>query len=262
MIKSGYELSEGQIKAAYNRIAGEITMPDYFYPWVAGIARPQRGERLLDMGCGNGFFLEQLARDFPGTHLYGVELSPELTARAQERLGVKAKVQNAHADDLRMFSKHFFDVITMTEVIEHIKNPDEVLTQIRILLKKNGRAIITYPCGSLYKAFIPWVEKFPDNDLAKIFLPPEHPLRTFQPIDTVYFWKEMKDMLQRNGFQVSRAYGRESFRYLYEVFKLSRYNYKICPAVYKAIEKLDEILNRLRFHRLCYRIVLECRIVS
>jgi ubiquinone/menaquinone biosynthesis C-methylase UbiE len=260
MIKAGYNLNEKQIQDGYSKITDEITMPSYFYQLVTDLALPQHGEKVLDLGCGNGYLLEIFAHRYPESKLYGTDLSPALVELARNRLNGKAKINQASANDPLPFDDHFFDIITMTDVIEHLKEPDKVLQQMKRILRPDGRAIITYPCGSLYRLFIPFAEKFPKSKVARVFLPPEHPLRTFQPIDTVYFWREMKLLLKKNGFEITSAVGRESFRYLYEISQFSKYNYRLSPFLYKAIEKTDRCLNWLGIINLCYRIVLECRI--
>lgn len=260
MIKTGHDLTDMQIANGYNAITANITMPSYFYPLVADLARPGAGEKALDLGCGNGYLLAALAESFPNAILYGVELSPVLLQSAIQRLGERAEIQQSSVSAPLPYADWTFDVVTLTDVIEHLKQPEAVLGEIRRVLKPGGRAIITFPCGSLYSPFISLAEKCSKPKLARTFLPPEHPLKTFQPIDTVYFWGEMKQLLKNNGFIITEVIGRESFRYLRELTQYSRYNYKIVPLIYKAIVMSDKLINKIGLQQLCYRIMLSCKV--
>lgn len=48
----------------------------------------------------------------------------------------------------------------------------------------------------------------------------------------------------------------------YELSRFSKQDYQLCPAVYRTLERVDALLNRLGMARLGYRIALECRIES
>ena len=58
MIKYGHDKTEQQIQEGYNKITEQITMPSYFYPLLTDVANPKPGEKILDIGCGNGYLLE------------------------------------------------------------------------------------------------------------------------------------------------------------------------------------------------------------
>ena len=87
--------------------------------------------RVLDIGCGTGFLLEHMARrEFSGV---GVDLSPESVEVAQARL-----VELNAADRLRaeVGSAYEppdgpFDLITVTDVLEHLEDPRRCLTAAR-----------------------------------------------------------------------------------------------------------------------------------
>ncbi len=101
--------------------------------------------RVLDIGCGTGFLLEHMARrEFSGV---GVDLSPESVEVAQARL-----VELNAADRLRaeVGSAYEppdgpFDLITVTDVLEHLEDPRRCLTAARERLAPGGLVVVSTP---------------------------------------------------------------------------------------------------------------------
>jgi 2-polyprenyl-3-methyl-5-hydroxy-6-metoxy-1,4-benzoquinol methylase len=88
--------------------------------------------RLLDVGCGMGFFLEQAKKR--GWEVYGTEYSPKAIEINQAKgINMVEGQLNSAA-----FPAKDFDVITSFEVIEHINNPVEEVKHINTLLRKGG----------------------------------------------------------------------------------------------------------------------------
>jgi SAM-dependent methyltransferase len=105
------------------------------------IQRSVAGGAVLDLGCATGFFLEA-ARE-RGFVPYGVEFSPFAAEVAREKFGAQnifeGTVENSP------FPPHSFDVITMSDFIEHVRDPVAVLRKARELLKPGGVILITTP---------------------------------------------------------------------------------------------------------------------
>src|SRR5579859_2259705 len=98
------------------------------------IARP----RMLDFGCGRGWFTERLA-DLGEAH--GIDLSPEGIAAAQARRpDITYLAGNAYEADL---PKSYFDVVISQEVIAHVENQAKYVQRACDLLKPGGYFIIT-----------------------------------------------------------------------------------------------------------------------
>jgi SAM-dependent methyltransferase len=95
--------------------------------------------RLLDVGCGDGHFLD-VARQ-RGWHVYGSEYGegPRLRARARG-LDVRTAPFTATRDELASF-----DVITAFEVIEHMVDPRRELATMATLLRQGGALYLTTP---------------------------------------------------------------------------------------------------------------------
>jgi SAM-dependent methyltransferase len=97
---------------------------------------------LLEIGCGTGFVLAGIQREFPDLLLSGSEIFSEGLSYAEERLpGVTL---------LQMDARHIpfegeFDVIGAFDVLEHVEDDDTVLLQVYRAAKPGGGMILTVP---------------------------------------------------------------------------------------------------------------------
>jgi 2-polyprenyl-3-methyl-5-hydroxy-6-metoxy-1,4-benzoquinol methylase len=94
--------------------------------------------RWLDIGCGTGVLLESVPAI---TDKLGLELDAGSVARAQSR-GLNVR-QVAPAWDFREHG--LFDLITLTDVIEHVEHEQEAIAAARAVLKDNGVLLISAP---------------------------------------------------------------------------------------------------------------------
>ncbi|MEW6655475.1 MAG: class I SAM-dependent methyltransferase [Aquificota bacterium] len=102
--------------------------------------RAEERGKLLDIGCGNGYFLAQM-RDL-GWDVAGVEPDPNAVKVAREEFGLK--VFQGTIEEIN-FPENSFDVITMNHVIEHVLDPIALLSECKRILKPNGKLIVITP---------------------------------------------------------------------------------------------------------------------
>jgi SAM-dependent methyltransferase len=95
--------------------------------------------RLIDVGCGQGFFLTEAAKR--GWEVYGTEYS----AAAVDYCASKGIRMTRGKLDASHWPAGFFDVVTSFEVLEHINNPNEELEQMKQLLRPGGLFYATTP---------------------------------------------------------------------------------------------------------------------
>ena len=103
------------------------------------------GGRVLDVGCGTGFLLERLAeRGFSGV---GIDLSPESVGHARRRLAeigaserLTATVGSAYEPP-----EGPFDLIALTDVLEHLEDPRACLAALREQLAPGGLLVVSTP---------------------------------------------------------------------------------------------------------------------
>ena len=103
---------------------------------------PDARASVLDVGCFSGFFVKKLLR--LGFNARGIDFNNKALEFGKKQYELDKAISNETLQDL-LEQGLKFDVITMFEVIEHLDNIAEVLTQISSLLKKGGVIIISTP---------------------------------------------------------------------------------------------------------------------
>lgn len=100
------------------------------------------GAKVVDVGCGDGALAGRMAK--AGAQVTGVE--PEIVGR---KLAKQKFEQHALAGtfvaQLTELENDSFDVAVCCDVIEHVEQPEQLLLDIRRILKPRGIAIITTP---------------------------------------------------------------------------------------------------------------------
>jgi SAM-dependent methyltransferase len=126
-------LLRGEADIAFRRRA--VTVVDYLDP------RPE--DRILDAGCGLGFYLALLSRVCESS-LVGVEISAERLAAAANDPTVRAQF---HVGDVTRlpFADNSFDKMILSEVLEHLPDERAALIEAWRVLRPGGILAITVP---------------------------------------------------------------------------------------------------------------------
>lgn len=114
---------------------------------IIGILNREKRGKLLDVGCGNGFLAEKLKNI--GYEVYGMDVSLNQVKRARKS-GIKAV--KASAEEKFNYKNNYFDVVVLSEVLEHLFEPENCLRECYRVLKKNGMLIIGIPNTSCLQA--------------------------------------------------------------------------------------------------------------
>jgi 2-polyprenyl-3-methyl-5-hydroxy-6-metoxy-1,4-benzoquinol methylase len=107
---------------------------------VGLIKRYGNGTRLLDIGCGEGFFLFNASK--AGYTTKGIEISQGVTEYARREFGLD--VEAKPFEELR-FPENHFDVVTLWQVLEHVPYPLMVLKEVHRILKPGGLLATSTP---------------------------------------------------------------------------------------------------------------------
>lgn len=104
---------------------------------------------VLDLGCGTGVLLMEIAGSCPASRLSGLDLSSAMLNEAQKRLCGRAELTLGDSEDLP-YADHVFDLIVCCDSFHHYPHPRAVLTQLHRCLRSGGMLLIgdsTMPPG-------------------------------------------------------------------------------------------------------------------
>jgi SAM-dependent methyltransferase len=112
-----------------------------FYDWILDLAQPRPGERLLDVACGAGGFMQRAAG--LGLDVVGLDVSPT----AIELAGARLPGAELHVGDAERlpFADSSFDLVTCLGSLEHFPSPERGTAEIARVLRPPARAIVFVP---------------------------------------------------------------------------------------------------------------------
>lgn len=117
--------------------------------WICGMVN---GKRVLDIGCSSGIVPILLARE--GATVVGVDSDATSIDEAKTHLTAEAgfvqeRVEFLEADFLTFDPEQYkpFDTIVMTEVLEHLVRPADMIAKAAQFLMPGGKVIVTVPFG-------------------------------------------------------------------------------------------------------------------
>lgn len=102
-----------------------------------GPSRP----RVLEVGCGNGDFLVE-ARD-AGFDIQGIDVSESAVAIANRILG-EGTARADRLEDLNI-AEGSLDIVVLADVIEHVRDPAQLIAGVRRILKPEGVVFVATP---------------------------------------------------------------------------------------------------------------------
>ncbi len=171
-------LDKSAVAAAFSRAAGDYD----------SVARLQRdvGSRLLvsldqldvtpqtilDLGCGTGHFLPELARRFPGAEYVGLDIAPGMVEYARARRGGKALWVVGDAESLPLAAGSV-DLVFSSLAIQWSYRPDLLFAELARVLTPGGRCVFTsLGPGTLQELRAAWaaVDRYQH---VNTFLPPQ-----------------------------------------------------------------------------------------
>lgn len=179
----------------------------------------KRQGRLLDIGCGMGYFL--FACRLRGYSVEGMDISADSAAYVCRELGIPVAVGTVDGVD---YPAESFDIITMWHFLEHAREPAKYLEKARQWLKPEGILVVDVPNYRGTDARKMW-DRWPQWSLPYHFyhftpetlkkLLEKHGFRTIRSKD--YLSEHVKESLERTIFLkpfarlIARCYSGHSF---------------------------------------------------
>ena len=167
--------------------------------WPNGSARPT--SRVIELGCGPGFYSARLAKRFPGLSVVGVDRSENQLARARSRAAAQ-QLTNCSFERVNVqqlpFTDCSFDALVASRLFTVVRDPRGVVAEMHRVLKPAGRCFIAEPRYAIWASiplFVMWLlasvthsaNGYREPRTAKVFTP-----RSFENIFTVHPWREVK----------------------------------------------------------------------
>lgn len=124
-----------------------------------------KNPKILEIGCGNGFFLEAL-RKRGIKDLFGVEPSPKMVSEASPYF------KNRIIKDVfksKQFPDNNFDAVLCFHTLDHIADPNKFIKSVREILKPGGFILfVVHNTGNIFVKL--FGEKWPIFDIEHIYL--------------------------------------------------------------------------------------------
>ncbi len=213
-LHSNYILERQKRKKSFAKLYNSrLSFIESFYP--------EKGN-LLDIGCGAGFFLN-IAKE-RGWNCHGMEILPEYIKYAQKNFDLK-HIRLESLDEPISYGANAFDVITLWDLIEHLRNPLKSLQKINRIMKPGGLLAMWTPN---VKNSIILKEKWTGYKILQHF----------------YFFSEdsLKNMLKKTGFKIVFLKTNKARKGLFELKGFNPYDKSEKP--YNPIERFMQSAKR------------------
>ncbi len=105
----------------------------------------QRDSKVLDVGCGTGFAVLELATRVSEGKAYGIDISHEMIEQAKAKIpdDLSERVEFCEGSSDKMpYQDNFFDFILCTNSFHHYPDPIKALKEMQRVLKPGGQIVI------------------------------------------------------------------------------------------------------------------------
>lgn len=105
-----------------------------------------KDKKILDAGCGQGVWLNQFAKFTAAENVFGADIDPESIDIAKQNYPeIPAENLKVSTAEELQFDDNMFDVAFSNEVLEHVEDDDQAVSELIRVLKPGGKLIIFTP---------------------------------------------------------------------------------------------------------------------
>lgn len=136
------DTSWGKVANWYDKVVrdDDSYQAQVILPNIIRILAPEKGKKILDLACGQGFFTHALAAK--GAHVTGVDIGPELIDIARKHAGHNEEFYVSPAENLPKFPERSFDSAVCVLAIQNIERMAAAFKEVSKVLKDKGRFVI------------------------------------------------------------------------------------------------------------------------
>jgi ubiquinone/menaquinone biosynthesis C-methylase UbiE len=157
-------------------------------------------DSVLDIACGTGQLLDELAQQGRRTSLIGIDRVPAMLSIAKQRLGDRATLLTGRADAMP-FGDRKFDLITCTSALHYFPDAELALQEMRRVINPDGNLVITDWCRDFFwmkllNGVFPWTAHAHEHTFGSAELRRSLAAAGFRTIDVTtkkidWFWGMM-----------------------------------------------------------------------
>ena len=195
MAISKYDQFHNKAKLQKRIVKGTNFTYFYLLSVIDGVLKKSFCKKALDVGCGTGTISLYLANR--GLSVDGVDISKLAIKSAKknsDNFNLSRKTNFVIKDIQKGEINGSYDLIVISEVLEHLKNDNKVLLNLIKLLKKNGKIIISVPSANAPLFKLGLLKKF-DKQVGHL---------------RRYSKNELMDKITKSGFTVIKSFKTES----------------------------------------------------
>jgi ubiquinone/menaquinone biosynthesis C-methylase UbiE/pimeloyl-ACP methyl ester carboxylesterase len=111
------------------------------YKYALSVIDKIAPDRLIDIGCGPGAFLEEVQKHFPDIQLNALDLSEEMIEETKSRLSDTAIVTVGDSENMPLEDEQY-GVVTCNMSIHHYPHPQKAVNEMYRILKKGGYLLL------------------------------------------------------------------------------------------------------------------------
>lgn len=118
----------------------------------------KKGSRILDLGCGTGKHLHQLLSKYPNSEIIGIDQSKDMLGFVNRSIVDSVEViHESYSKD--SFEKNSFDLILCSYSLTMFDDIEEIVQNIKIHLKQNGKLVVVDFDSTPINWFRKWMKK-------------------------------------------------------------------------------------------------------